>query len=163
MQTLSSKAVAEMLGKRHDNFMRNLRSYAATLGESAPEYFIEGTYTDGRNKVRAGYEITLKGCDLIAGRIIGAKSEEFREKYKPLFLGDNSLAPMEIPKKVEGAFKGYSTEEVAQELGCSRRTVQRMIQRGELVTTQVTVLVPTVKTVVTPEELARYKKEREAV
>lgn len=54
MSTLSSKAVAEMLGKRHDNFMRNLRSYAATLGESASEYLIESTYKDGKGKVRAG-------------------------------------------------------------------------------------------------------------
>ena len=43
MSTLDSKAVAEMLGKRHDNFMRDVRKYVATLGEAAPEYFIEGT------------------------------------------------------------------------------------------------------------------------
>lgn len=81
MSTLSSKAVAEMLGKRHDNFMRNLRSYAATLGESASEYLIESTYKDGKGKVRAGYEITLKGCDLIAGRIIGATGEVPKGMY----------------------------------------------------------------------------------
>ena len=53
MSTLDSKAVAEMLGKRHDNFMRDVRKYVATLGEAAPEYFIEGTYKDGlENKGR---------------------------------------------------------------------------------------------------------------
>ena len=38
MQTLNSKAVAEMLGKRHDNFKRELRKSVATLGEAAGEY-----------------------------------------------------------------------------------------------------------------------------
>ena len=162
MSTLSSKAVAEMLGKRHDNFMRNLRSYAATLGESASEYLIESTYKDGKGKVRAGYEITLKGCDLIAGRIIGAKSDEFREKYKPLFSEGEGSEPVKercTPQEVHC----YTTEEAAKVLGCSRRTVQRMIQRGELATQEVTVLVPTVKTLIIPEELDRYQKERAAV
>lgn len=158
MQTLNSKAVAEMLGKRHDNFMRDLRKYVATLGEAAPEYFIESTYKDGLGKERAGYEITLKGCELIAGRIIGIKSEEFKAKYKAVFPEcEDTLV------KSSDEVKGYSTEEVANKLGCSRRTVQRMIQRGELSTTQATILVPSVKTVVTPEELARYQKERAAV
>ena len=139
MSTLDSKAVAQMLGKRHDNFMRDVRKYVATLGEAAPEYFIEGTYKDGLGKTRAGYQITLKGCEYIAGRVIGVESPE--------------------PQAVQG----YSTEEVAQLLGCSRRTVQRMIQRGDMATTQVTIMVPTTKTVVTPEELERYQKERAAV
>lgn len=156
MQTLGSKAVAEMLGKRHDNFMRNLRSYAATLGESAPEYLIESTYTDGKGKVRAGYEITLKGCDLIAGRIIGTKSEEFRAQYKKAFGVVTERATF-------AEVHGYSTEEVAQKLGCSRRTVQRMIQRGELTTTQITVMIPTLKTVVEPEVLDEYMKRRDQV
>jgi len=154
MQTLGSKAVAEMLGKRHDNFMRNLRSYAATLGESAPDYFIECTYKDGRGTVRAGYEITPKGCELIAGRIIGDKSAEFRAQYKEAFGAITEDAPL---CKVQG----YSTEEVAQKLGCSRRTVQRMIQRGDLATTQITVMIPTVKTVVEPEVLERYMQGRD--
>ena len=162
MQLLSSKAVAEMLGKRHDNFKRELRKYVSTLGEVAGDYFIEGTYKDGLGKERAGYEITLKGCELIAGRMIGTKSDEFREKYKPLFSVGESSEPVKeacTPQEIHG----YTTEEAAGVLGCSRRTVQRLIQRGELATQAVTVLVPTVKTLVIPEELDRYQKERAAV
>lgn len=161
MRTLDSKAVAEMLGKRHDNFMRDVRKYVATLGEAAPEYFIEGTYKDGLGKTRAGYQITLKGCEYIAGRVIGVKSEEFKSKYLLMFPIDGGGTPTDSPVPPEA--QGYSTEEVAQLLGCSRRTVQRMIQRGDMATTQVTIMVPTTKTVVTPEELERYQKERAAV
>lgn len=160
MRTLDSKAVAEMLGKRHDNFMRDVRKYVATLGEAAPEYFIEGTYKDGLGKTRAGYQITLKGCEYIAGRVIGVKSEEFKSKYLQMFPEAHD-EPVESPKPE--AVHGYSTEEVAQLLGCSRRTVQRIIQRGDLATTQVTIMVPATRTVVTPEELERYQKERAAV
>ena len=160
MSTLDSKAVAEMLGKRHDNFMRDVRKYVATLGEAAPEYFIEGTYKDGLGKTRAGYQITLKGCEYIAGRVIGVKSEEFKSKYLQMFPEAHD-EPVESPKPE--AVHGYSTEEVAQLLGCSRRTVQRIIQRGEMATTQVTIMVPATRMVVTPEELERYQKERAAV
>lgn len=162
MQTLNSKAVAEMLGKRHDNFKRELRKYVATLGEAAGEYFLEGTYKDAMGRERSGYLITLKGCELIAGRMIGVKSDEFREKYKPLFSVEEKPSTSILPylKAKNEAEEGYSTDEVADKLGCSRRTVQRMIQRGDLATTQVTIMVPTKKTVVMPEELARYQKER---
>ncbi len=160
MSTLDSKAVAEMLGKRHDNFMRAVRKYVATLGEAAHEYFIEGTYKDGLGKTRAGYQITLKGCEYIADRVIGVKSEEFKKKYLQMFP-EAQDEPVENPEPQTA--KGYSTEEVAQILGCSRRTVQRIIRRGDMATTQVTVMVPTTKMVVTHEELERYRKERAAV
>jgi Rha family phage regulatory protein len=159
MSTLCSKAVAEMLGKRHDNFMRDVRKYVDTLGAEAPEYFIEGTYKDGLGKTRAGYQITLKGCEYIAGRLIGVKAEEFKSKYLQMFPEANTES---VNSSEPDVVLGYSTEEVAKLLGCSRRTVQRMIQRGDMVTTQVTIMIPTVKTVVTPEELERYQKERAA-
>lgn len=161
MQTLSSKVVAEMLGKRHDNFKRDLRKYVATLGDAAPEYFVESTYKDGLNKTREGYDITLKGCELIAGRIIGVKSEEFKRKYREVFT-ESSPEPVSGSEAVPEV-KGYSTEEVAKLLGCSRRTVQRMIQRGELTSAQVTVMVPTVKTVITAEELEKYQSRRAVI
>lgn len=164
MQSLNSKDVAEMLGKRHDNFMRELRKYVVTLGEAAPEYFVER----GLDKQRGHtFEITLKGCELIAGRIVGAKNAEFKAKYREAFAAD--LEPVEkcTPQETHGCthqeIYGYSTEEAAEILGCSRRTVQRMIQRGDLTTQEVTVLVPTVKSLIIPEELDRYQKERAAV
>lgn len=157
MQTISSKRVAEMLGKRHDNFMRELRKYVVTLGEFAPEYFREEELDKQRGRT---YEITLKGCDLIAGRIVGAKNAEFKAQYKEAFeVEDEPVKVACTPQEVHG----YSTEEAAEVLGCSRRTVQRLIQSGKLATQEVTVLVPTVKTLVIPEELERYQKERAAV
>lgn len=47
--TITSKEVAEMLGKRHDNLLRAIRKYITQLGDEAPKYFSEderGTDTD---------------------------------------------------------------------------------------------------------------------
>ena len=64
--TITSKEVAEMLGKRHDNLLRAIRKYITQLGDEAPKYFSEDPDKGGRL-----YHITKAGCDLMAGRIIG--------------------------------------------------------------------------------------------
>ena len=154
MQTISSKEVAEMLGKRHDNFMRDIRKYINTLGEEAPKYFVEGSYKDGLNEVRAGYEITLAGCELIAGRMIGEKSTAFKEKYLEVFG-----APVEEPA-VEPVSTDLTVEEVAKRLGCSERNVYRMIKAGKLEAIQKEILIPTTKIFVTEEALGACMAER---
>ena len=63
--TITSKEVAEMLGKRHDNLLRAIRKYITQLGDEAPKYFSEDPDKGGRL-----YHITKAGCDLMAGRII---------------------------------------------------------------------------------------------
>lgn len=151
MQTLSSKDVAEMLGKRHDNFMRDIRKYITTLGEDAPKHFIGGTYKDGLGKVRAGYDITLAGCNLIAGRIIGVAGNEFREKYMEAFG-----APKVEEPEVKPISTDLTVEEVSKRLGCSERNVYRMIKAGKLESIQKAVLIPTTKTFVTEQALEQY-------
>ena len=83
MQTITSKEVAEMLDKRHDNLLRAIRKYISTLGEDANSYFMEDP--EKGSKV---YLVTKAGCDLMAGRIIGEKSEEFKSKYLNIFGWD---------------------------------------------------------------------------
>ena len=69
-----------MLGKRHDNLLRAIRKYITQLGDEAPKYFSEDPDKGGRL-----YHITKAGCDLMAGRIIGAQSEVFKAKYVRYF------------------------------------------------------------------------------
>lgn len=149
-KTLCSKEVAEMLGKRHDNFMRDIRRYMATLGEEAPKYFMEGSYTAGNGKARFCYDITLAGCGLIAGRMIGEAGGVFKEKYLEAFG-----APKEEPAE-EPVSTDLSVEEVAKMLGCSERNVYRMIKAGKVEGLQKEVLVPAVKTFVTKDSVERY-------
>lgn len=156
MQTLSSKNVADMLGKRHDNFMRDIRKYIATLGKEAPKYFVESSKEEAV-KNRSGYEVTLAGCELIAGRMIGEKSTAFREKYLEVFGA--SKKEWEEPK-IEPVSKDLTVEEVAKKLGCSERNVYRNIKNGKLQAIQKEILIPTIRTFVTEDALEMYIKEK---
>lgn len=150
--TVSSKEVAEMLGKRHDNLLRAIRKYITQLGDEAPKYFTEDPEKGGKV-----YHITKAGCDLMAGRIIGAQSEAFKEKYKPLF-GEEVEEPVSAPQEEEK--KAYTVEEVAEILGMSERSVYRNIQSGKIEGIEREILVPTVKKFVTEEALEKFKAGR---
>lgn len=145
MQTVSSKALAEALGKRHDNILRDIRKYIAKLGSEAPLYFVEGSYTDGVGKARSCYEVTQRGCELIAGRMIGEKGRAYNE-----WLLKNFYPEVETPKA------DLTVEEVAERLGCSERNVYRIIQKGKLQAVQKQVYLPVVKIFVTEEMLEAY-------
>ena len=153
-QLVNSKEVAEVLGKRHDNFLRDIRKYIATLGDEAPKYFAEGTYTDGTGKARAGYEITLAGCELIAGRMIGEKGDPFREFIVRTFYKAPPNPVQEEPVSVD-----LTVDEVAKRLGCSERNVYRMIKAGKLQAIQKEILIPTTRTFVTEDALENYVEE----
>ena len=154
MQSVSSKEVAEMLGKRHDNFLRDVRKYIAMLGEEAPKYFVDGSYKDTVGKSRSCYEVTLAGCELIAGRMIGESGRAFREMI------DKTFDKAEPEPKAEPVSKDLTVEEVAKRLGCSERNVYRTIKNGKLQAIQKEILIPTTKIFVTEEALEAYIKER---
>lgn len=145
--TITSKEVAEMLGKRHDNLLRAIRKYITQLGDEAPKYFSEDPDKGGRL-----YHITKAGCDLMAGRIIGAQSEAFKAKYAPVF---GEEAPVEAVEE-----KHEEPQEKAQILGCSERNVYRNIQSGKLEAVEREVMIPTLKKFVTEEALEKYKAGR---
>lgn len=147
---LTSKEVAEMLGKRHDNLLRAIRKYIVQLGDEAPKYFLEDP-----DKGCRLYLITKAGCDLMAGRIIGAQSEAFRAKYAPVF-GDED--PVEVLEEKQE--KAYTVDEVAKILGCSERNVYRNIQSGKLEAVEREVMIPSLKKFVTEEALEKYKAGR---
>lgn len=155
MQTLRSQDVAEMLGKRHDNLLRAIRKYIVALGEDADSYFIE----EGTGR-KAYFKVTLSGCELLGGRMIGKSEDEFKSWYKAAFGVDKE--PVEIPKKEEKvAVKEYAVSEVAEMLGMSERSVYRNIQSGKLEAIEREVNVPTVKKFITEEALEAFKAKRE--
>lgn len=112
--TITSKEVAEMLGKRHDNLLRAIRKYITQLGDEAPKYFSEDPDKGGRL-----YHITKAGCDLMAGRIIGAQSEVFKAKYAPVF---GEEAPVEVVERevMIPTLKKFVTEEALEKYKAGR-------------------------------------------
>jgi len=154
MDTLTSKEVSEMLGKRHDNLMRDIRKYVNALGtEEAHHYFLEGTYKDGLGKERACYLVTLAGCELMAGRLIGEKCAEFKEKYLKIL---DAVQPDTIAEPA----REYTIQEAIDLLGISERSVYRNIESGKLKAVKRTIMVPSERTLIPVEALEEYKRER---
>lgn len=81
--TITSIEVAEMVGKTHDNVLKDIRRIIEQLGavKSYESYFIESTYTNTQNKELPCYLLTKKGCDLFATRMTGAKGTQFAVAY----------------------------------------------------------------------------------
>lgn len=82
--TLDSREVAEMVGKKHYNLIRDIKGYVQELGELKIEFtdfFRENTYKTTQNKMMPCYDITRKGCEFIANKLTGTKGTEFTARY----------------------------------------------------------------------------------
>ncbi len=120
-QTLDSREVAEMVGKKHYNLIRDIKGYAEELNElkiEVVDFFKENNYKDGKGETRPCYNITKKGCEFIAHKLTGIKGTEFTARYINRFhdmeeqihkpksalemLQLQSQALLEVNEKVEG-------------------------------------------------------------
>lgn len=159
MASVSSKDVAEMLGKRHDNLLREIRNYVKKMGAEATDYFTENP-TGGRGVT---FSITEMGCELLGSRLLGDAGREYREWYRAIFgnqpenRSQTQEAEQEQPK-----IKEYTFSEVADLLGVSERSVRRYIEAGKLEASEKEVMIPTVKRFVTEDALEAFKSGRDA-
>lgn len=87
--TLDSREVAEMVGMRHADLMRNIDHYIDVMGQNAKlrsdDFFIEQTYTAGTGKQYKRYDITKKGCEMVANKLTGEKGILFTAEYVERF------------------------------------------------------------------------------
>lgn len=82
--TITSMEVAEMVGKKHCDLLRDIRKYVDQLGESKiafTDFFKEATYTTEQNKILPCFQVTKKGCEFIAHKLTGQKGTEFTARY----------------------------------------------------------------------------------
>lgn len=83
-QTLSSLEVAEMVGKRHDHLIRDIKKYLEHFNETkvgGVDFFTASTYRDAKGEERPCYDISKKGCEFIAHKLTGIKGTEFTVRY----------------------------------------------------------------------------------
>ena len=81
---ISSREVAEMVGKDHSDLLKDIRRYTEYLNEGnfpLVEYFREDTYKDAKGETRNCYMISKKGCEFIAHKMTGQKGAIFTAKY----------------------------------------------------------------------------------
>jgi Rha family phage regulatory protein len=87
-KTLTSMEVAEMVDKRHDHLMRDIRQYCEYLVSSkmgTQNFFVESTYQSEQNKTMPCYYLTKKGCELVANKLTGVKGVVFTAMYVEKF------------------------------------------------------------------------------
>lgn len=125
---ISSKTVAELLGKRHDNLMRTIRTDLKHL-EEPDKFYLDSSYTDGKGKKRESFEISYEGCERLAKKLTADEKEDFLTAVS-LRLGKAVKTPNTEPQEVSE--KEYSIKEAAEVLGVSERTIRRRIESGEL-------------------------------
>lgn len=86
--TINSREVAEMVGKEHKKLLRDINKYADILNGAnfgLVDFFIESTYVDAKGETRPCYEITRKGCDMVANKMTGEKGVLFTAAYVTKF------------------------------------------------------------------------------
>jgi len=86
-QTLDSRDVAEMMEVNHYDLTRKIKTHIEYLvdgGESnftLSDFFTETNYLSEQNKELPNYQISRKGCELLAHKMTGRKGTQFTAKY----------------------------------------------------------------------------------
>lgn len=104
---VDSREVAEMVDVRHDDLLKKIRSYKSIIDEGfedseklpSQNFFIEDTYINSQNKIQPCFQLTRKGCDMVANKMNGKKGVLFTAEYVTKFEEmENSLK--EKPRKL---------------------------------------------------------------
>ena len=105
-----SREVAQMVGKRHDNLVRDINGYISILGDSSKlrsqDFFIESTYVNSQNKEQPNFLLTKQGCEMVANKMTGQKGILFTAEYVQAF---NKMEKVTQGNFSLGEFKGQLT------------------------------------------------------
>ena len=103
-QFIDSREVAEMVGKQHNELLKDIRRYSGQLGEGnipQSDFFTESTYVNTQNKKMPCYQVTKKGCEFIAHKLTGVKGTEFTAKYINRFHEMEDAIKSKVPSGAE--------------------------------------------------------------
>ncbi|HBG3536985.1 TPA: phage antirepressor KilAC domain-containing protein [Clostridioides difficile] len=99
---VESREVAELIEKKHDNLLRDIRGYKKILEDSSnlksQDFFIESTYINTQNKIQPCYLLTKKGCDMVANKMTGEKGIIFTAIYVTKFEEMEKVLKEQQPK-----------------------------------------------------------------
>lgn len=83
-----SREVAEMINVRHSDLLEKIDGYVQHLlnGEfRSVDFFLDGTYQDSTGRTLRKYDLTRKGCDMVANKMTGEKGVLFTAAYVTKF------------------------------------------------------------------------------
>ena len=132
--TISSREVAEMIGERHDSLLRKIDRINENLQNAnlcSDKYWIAGTYTAGTGKQYREYQVTKKGCELIAHKTEGQKGVEFTVRYMDRFEEMEKMLQKQLPSTyIEALEQLLASEKEKERLALENKAQLQII--GEL-------------------------------
>ena len=121
--TISSREVAEMIGIRHSDLLEKIDRINENLQNGnfrSDKYWLSGTYTAGTGKKYREYQVTKRGCELIAHKTEGQKGVEFTVRYMDRFE--------EMEKKLQKQLPGTYIEALEQLLASEKEKARVQLE-----------------------------------
>ena len=122
--TISSREVAEMMDYNHKDILRKIDNLNKELGVaqiSSTQYWIESTYVHEQNKMTyREYQVTKKGCELIAHTTEGQKGVLCTVRYMDKFE--------EMEKKLQKQLPGTYIEALEQLLASEKEKARVQLE-----------------------------------
>ena len=87
---IDSREVAELIGKRHCDLLRDIQRYGRYMEKSFErkialnDFFLESSYVDAIGRTLPCYLISKMGCELVANKLTGEKGILFTAAYAKL-------------------------------------------------------------------------------
>jgi Rha family phage regulatory protein len=83
---IDSREVAEAIGKRHHNLLRDIKEYIKVMRKGAikidcSDFFLESSYQSAQNKEMFCFLLSKMGCELVASKLTGEKGVLFSVAY----------------------------------------------------------------------------------
>jgi Rha family phage regulatory protein len=116
----TSRIVAEVFGKRHDDVLKRLRNLGCSE-EFTARHFAESEYLNSQGKLQPEYEMTKAGWSFLVMGFTGKKAVAFKESYINAFENMESKLGAYMPQVSPGLLT-RDLLSVALELGYSKST-----------------------------------------
>lgn len=144
VQTLDSREVAKMVNRRHSDLLRDVENYRNYLAESIErnfalnEFFLESTYKDSIGRTLPCYQITKKGCELIAHKMTGKKGVQFTAAYINKFHEMENKLNNSLPQPIKSITPKYhngepviTIQDIVKLSGLNANTIRYYVRRLE--------------------------------
>ncbi|MGI5823970.1 MAG: Rha family transcriptional regulator [Bacillota bacterium] len=140
--TLDSREVAKMVNKNHAHLLRDIEIYSNYLLNANEtkiglvDFFQKSNYKDSKGQLRPCYNITKKGCELIAHKMTGQKGVLFTAEYINRFhqmedelKNQPPTAPYEFRPKTYKGQPVVTIDDLAFLADVSRHTIKYSVKK----------------------------------
>ena len=102
IKTISSREVAEMMEvKKHSDMLAKIDKLNQILTNGkvrSLDYWYESSYMDSKGEERREYQVTKKGCEMLAHKSTGEKGVIFTHKYMERFEQMENHIKQQVPQ-----------------------------------------------------------------